>query len=63
MARIVIIIEDMQNNLVSVAVQSVNSDEKETPASRAAGDVLAMLCGSISGLEEALLKSKEGAIH
>ena len=63
MAKIVIIIEDIQSNLVSVAVQSSNPDEKETPASRAAGDVLAMLCGDISGLEEALLKSKEGAIH
>lgn len=63
MAKITITIEDIQNNLVAVAVQSSNPDEKETPATRCAGDVLSMLCGNISGLEEELLKSSEGAMH
>ena len=64
MAKITITIMDIPGgDMLSVAIQSENPEETETPAARCAGDILAFLCAQVSGLEEQMLKSNEGVAH
>lgn len=64
MAKITITIMDLPGGeAISVAVQSENPEQAETSAARCAGDILDFLCAQVSGLEEQMLKSNEGATH
>ena len=64
MAKITIIIMDIPGgDMCSVAVQSENPEQAETPAARCAGDVLSFLCSQINGLEEQMIKSNKGVTH
>ena len=64
MAKITITIMDIPGgDHVSVAIQSENPEEAETPAARCAGDVLAFMCQQVKDLETQLVKSNEGATH
>ena len=64
MAKIPITIMDLPGeDMLSVAIQSENSEKADTSAARCAGDILAFLCAQVSGLEEQMLKSNEEAAH
>jgi hypothetical protein len=64
MAKITITIMDIPGgDMFSVAIQSENPEETETPAARCAGDMLAFLCKQVNGLEEQMLKSDTKVAH
>jgi hypothetical protein len=50
-------------DMFSVAIQSENPEETETPAARCAGDMLAFLCMQVHGLEEQMIKSDTKVAH
>ena len=64
MAKITITIMDIPGgDMLSVAIQSENPEETETPAARCAGDMLAFLCMQVHGLEEQMIKSDTKVAH
>lgn len=64
MAKITITIMDISGEeMISVAIQSENPEQAETPATQCAEDVLVFLCTQARGLEEQLIKSNMGVAH
>ena len=64
MAKITITIMDIPDAaMVSVAIQSEDLEQAETPATRCAGDILFFLYTQVNGLEEQLIKSNTEVAH